>query len=256
MKRILAISAVVSLVLAASASYAREDHRPYRDTKIPDCNECHRGENVPPNHLAGWNSQHRLIVVRPDRPCIDCHDEAYCQDCHYGGGVYANTDLNRPTAKQSPDFMPRTHRSSFIEVHPIASFDNPASCQRCHPASFCQDCHARFRPEDLAIASHRRQFQDIKLSQVGPNHAGFPPDVCQNCHPGGLLPSHEWSGGHAREARRNLASCQACHPDGQTCLKCHSARTGLRVSPHPDDWGSIKGRLERASGQRTCAKCH
>ncbi|HEY3488744.1 MAG TPA: hypothetical protein VGK27_01335, partial [Candidatus Deferrimicrobiaceae bacterium] len=59
-----------------------------------------------------------------------------------------------------------------------------------------------------------------------------------------------------REARRDLASCQACHADGDTCLKCHSSRTGLKINPHPDNWGSIQGKLNRAAGKRTCVKCH
>jgi hypothetical protein len=256
MKKTLAIATVASLVLAATALYAREDHRPYRDAKIPECNDCHAGSSVPPNHVAGWNSEHRLFSVRPDANCADCHEEAFCQDCHYGGGVYANSDLNRPTAKRTPDFMPRYHRSSFLEVHPIYSFDNPASCQRCHPTQFCQECHARFRPEDLAIVSHRRSFSDLQLKPGGQVHGNLPPATCQTCHPNSVLPKHEWTSQHAREARRNLMACQTCHPDGQTCLKCHSARTGLRVNPHPDNWGSINGNLNRAAGQRTCAKCH
>ena len=62
--------------------------------------------------------------------------------------------------------------------------------------------------------------------------------------------------GHAQEARRNLPTCQGCHADGQICLTCHSARTGLRVNPHPDNWGDIKDRINKAAGQRTCVKCH
>jgi hypothetical protein len=94
------------------------------------------------------------------------------------------------------------------------------------------------------------------LSAAGPNHASFSADSCTSCHPGGLLPKHQWSDAHGREARRNLVSCQSCHTDGDSCMKCHSARTGLRVKPHPDNWSSMKGRFERAAGKRTCVKCH
>jgi hypothetical protein len=71
-----------------------------------------------------------------------------------------------------------------------------------------------------------------------------------------VLPTHEWYPNHAREARKNLATCQACHPEGDVCLTCHSARTGLRVNPHPRDWDDIKDRLRDASDNRTCRKCH
>jgi hypothetical protein len=134
--------------------------------------------------------------------------------------------------------------------------DAPRSCEKCHEARFCSDCHARFRPEELQFESHRRQFSDIRISRVGPGHGGFTAANCRSCHPKGILPVREWSHAHGREARRELATCQSCHADGEACLKCHSARTGLQVKPHPDNWDSIKGNLGRASGRRTCVKCH
>jgi hypothetical protein len=252
-KKILFLFLVASLACGATLLYAKEDHKAYRDLKIPECTECHRGADVTPNHQAAWNEQHRLAAVKADAPCADCHDQSYCTDCHFGGGIDAGLHVAND---RGPNYKPRTHRSSFKEVHPIAAFDNPNSCQRCHPTSFCSECHARFQPQDLMFQSHRRQFRDIQTSPVGPNHSTFAPDGCAACHPGGALPKHVWSAGHAREARRNLPTCQTCHSDGDVCLKCHSAKTGIRVNPHPDNWGSIKGKLERASGQRTCVKCH
>ena len=50
--------------------------------------------------------------------------------------------------------------------------------------------------------------------------------------------------------------CQACHPEGDVCLTCHSARTGLRFNPHPKDWDDMKDRIRDASDGRTCRKCH
>ena len=253
MKKNLFLFLVASLACGATFLYAGEDHKAYKDLKIAECTECHRGADVTPNHQAAWNEQHRLAAVKADAPCADCHDRSYCADCHFGGGIDAGLHVAND---RGPNYKPRTHRTAFKEVHPIAAFDNPNSCRRCHPASFCSECHARFQPQDLMFQSHRRQFRDIQTSPVGPNHSSFPPDGCAACHPGGALPKHVWSSGHAREARRNLATCQSCHSDGETCLKCHSAKTGIRVNPHPDNWRSIKGKLERASGQRTCVKCH
>ncbi len=57
---------------------------------------------------------------------------------------------------------------------------------------------------------------------------------------------------HAIEARRNLQSCQACHPDGDVCIQCHSAKTG-GVNPHPRSWGGIAGNYRNS---RVCEKCH
>jgi len=252
-KKILFLFLVVFLGCGIPFLYAKEDHKAYKDLKITECTECHNGSDAVPTHQAAWNEQHRLAAVKADATCADCHDPSYCADCHFGGGIDAGLHVAND---RGPNYKPRTHRSSFLEVHPIAAFDNPNSCLRCHPASFCSECHARFQPQDLMFQSHRRQFRDIRTSPVGPNHSTFAPDGCVTCHPGGALPKHEWSAGHAREARRNLPTCQSCHSDGDVCLTCHSARTGIRVDPHPGNWGSIKGKLERASGGRTCVKCH
>ncbi|HEY6009487.1 MAG TPA: cytochrome C [Geobacteraceae bacterium] len=253
MKRTLSFILILGLAAAASLLYAAEDHRPYKAMKIAECTECHQDSGVVPTHLASWNVEHRLHAVKADANCAACHDQSFCQDCHYGGGI--DRDLHTSTDR-GPNYKPKSHRTSFLEVHPIFAFDRPNSCARCHQSSFCSECHKRFRPEDLMILSHRRGWSDRPATPGGPVHSTFPPDSCQTCHPNSVLPAHEWSGSHAREARRNLPTCQACHADGEICLKCHSARTGLRVNPHPDNWGSIKDKLNRAAGQRTCVKCH
>ncbi len=253
MKKLFLILTVASLAAGTTLLYAAEDHRPYKTMKIAECSECHRDAEVTPNHQAGWNAEHRLLAIKAESNCSMCHEQSFCQDCHFGGGIDSGLHVSNDRGVNT---KPRSHRTSYIEVHPIFAFDNPNTCQRCHPSSFCTECHARFQPQDLMFESHRRQFSDIRISDVGPNHSGFSADSCQTCHPGGMLPVHTWTSNHAREARRNLPSCQACHSDGQTCMKCHSARSGLRVSPHPDNWDSIKGKLESASDRRTCVKCH
>jgi hypothetical protein len=136
------------------------------------------------------------------------------------------------------------------------AMDSPRSCEKCHAPKFCESCHSKFRPDELQFQSHRRQFSDLPISSVGPNHAGFSEANCPQCHVGPMPTHTAWSQSHAREARRDLASCQACHADGDTCLKCHSAKSALKINPHPDDWGSIKNNLNKAAGQRTCVKCH
>lgn len=243
----------IGLIAGEKPLYAKEDHRAYKDLRIAECTECHQGENVSPNHQAAWSVQHRLIAVQSDANCAECHDQSFCTDCHYGGGI--DRDLHTSTDR-GPNYVPKSHRSGFIEVHPISAFDNPTSCDRCHQPSFCSECHARFRPEDLMIQSHRKGWSDLSATSGGPKHSTFPPDSCQTCHPNSVLPTHKWSSSHAQEARRNLPTCQACHPDGDVCLKCHSAKFGLQVNPHPDNWDDIKNRLNRAAGQRTCVKCH
>lgn len=227
-------------------------HKEYASMKIKECNECHKSEGVALNHDADWVRGHRVLASKGEKNCAQCHEQYYCLDCHSGGGIGA--DLS--TQNYRRDYIPKSHRSDFLEIHPIKALDNPQTCTRCHDQKYCTQCHARFKTTDLEFQSHRRQFRDIKLSDVGPNHALFNTSQCQTCHPGGLVPSHVWSSDHAREARRNLQSCQTCHSDGDVCLTCHSARTGLKVNPHPRNWDAVKGNYKDKSNGRSCIRCH
>lgn len=256
MKKTILMLLAALAILGTRPLLALENHASYKTMKPNECNECHRDSDVPPNHQAGWNSDHRRVAAKAEKGtnCTHCHDQAFCADCHYGGGVTA--DLQTPATKDGRDYMPRSHRNAFIEIHPVSAAENPASCNRCHPASYCIDCHKRFQPEVLGVLSHRRGFSDLPASAGGPRHATFPDSSCKTCHPNSVLPTLTWTSSHRQETRRNLAACQSCHPDGDVCMKCHSARSGLMVSPHPDNFGKIAGKLNRIAGKRTCVKCH
>lgn len=196
-------------------------------------------------HGVSWVLSHSPAASAGTIDCALCHQQDFCLECHKSGfademGDSGNKRIN-------------VHRSDFQVSHPIAARTDPQLCSRCHEKDFCVECHEEFAPEDLSLSSHRKGFTDGTL---GGAHAAFTDNQCQTCHPDSVLPAHEWSSKHAREARKNLATCQACHPDGDICIKCHSPRSGLGVNPHPGDWGKISGRLDRASGGKTCRKCH
>lgn len=254
MKKSLKILIIILITFGSlSAIYALTDHKDFAKMEPRDCNNCHKSSGVVENHGSFWMEEHRLYAEKYPNNCKDCHEQSFCLDCHTGGGI--DRDLHVSTS--GPDYMPKTHRTDFREIHPIKAMDDPRSCYRCHDAKrFCNECHSKFRPEDLRILSHRKGWSDLEVSSGGPKHSVFNLSQCETCHPNSLLPKHQWSSAHAREARKNLTSCQTCHPDGNVCLKCHSARTGLKINPHPEDWGKIKGRLKDASNERTCIKCH
>ncbi|BCS55904.1 cytochrome C [Geobacter sp. SVR] len=238
-----------------NGSYRKENHREYANIanlEIKDCNACHKDEGVAPNHDADFFRGHRVLADNPGNNCSQCHDQAYCLDCHQGGG----SGENPATLNFGRDYKPKTHRSDFRVLHPIKALDNPQNCYRCHDQRYCNECHARFPGNRLKFNITSHQFSDIKLKPDGPTHANFQPSQCPTCHPNSVVPAHQWSSDHAREARRNLQSCQSCHEDGNVCIKCHSARTGLKVSPHPRNWGSIKGNLKDRGNGRSCIQCH
>jgi len=226
------------------------------ETKV--CLDCHDQAFVDAVALPGmkthgpvWAFNHRPAAKGNTYDCAACHEQDFCLECHKSGfadeqGSFSNNMIN-------------VHRSDFSVTHPIPARTDPQLCSSCHENQFCVDCHNDFARADLATLSHRRGFT---LGTLDGAHAGFSELQCAGCHRNSsgqlsVIPSSTgWSANHAREARKNLVTCQACHPDGDVCIECHSAKTGLGVNPHPDDWDDISGRLKRASNGRTCRKCH
>lgn len=246
-------------------------HLPDANTIVPDkaiCLDCHEQALVdeasvgtPKTHGPVWALNHRTEAIGDGIDCSSCHAQEYCLECHKSGfadeqGSFSNNMIN-------------VHRSDFHVSHPIAARTDQRLCASCHEETFCSDCHDdwRFRGNDIGSPSHRRtfglgfedaDFESIHqpIRSIGVSDASL---QCDSCHlSSSVAPDfHSWSIGHAREARRSLATCQACHPAGDTCLRCHSARGGAAAfNPHPDDWDSIKGTLRNASNGRTCRKCH
>jgi hypothetical protein len=227
-------------------------HKDFATMSLKDCADCHKGSGVAPTHGSDQMREHSFLARRANKNCVDCHDQQFCLDCHKGGGIAADLSISNYITS----YVPKNHRTDFREIHPIKVLDNPQSCYKCHDVRYCSECHAKFRGEDLMIQSHRRAWSDLQTGNPGPAHSTFTTAQCQTCHPGGLLPKHVWSADHALEARRNLQTCQTCHSDGDVCMTCHSARQGLKVNPHPRGWSSMKDRYSRASGGRSCQKCH
>ncbi len=233
-------------------------HKEEARTIVPDlavCKDCHEDDFIaevkvpgPATHGVLWAFQHRPAAKGDTYDCASCHEQKFCLECHKSGFADEQGDFGNALAN--------VHRSDFQVTHPIPARTDPQLCTSCHEPEYCSDCHNEFNPRDLAFSSHRRGWSDLSTSPSGPAHSQFDEQQCQTCHSDSVLPSHQWSDAHGREARKNLVTCQACHPDGDICLKCHSARAGLMVNPHPDDWDDIKSRLKNASDGKTCRKCH
>ncbi len=246
-------------------------HLPDARSIVPDvkiCLECHSQELVDDvtygntmTHGPVWSLNHRQAAMGTSANCASCHSQQDCLECHKAGFADEMGELGNN--------MINVHRDDFYMSHAIAARTDQRRCTSCHETRFCSDCHEdwRFRSGDIGSPSHRRTFQlgfdDADFNAIHESLRNIDPATaslaCDSCHlQSSVAPDfHSWSIGHAREARRSLATCQACHPDGDTCLKCHSARSGAAAfNPHPDDWGDFKNRLDRASNGRTCRKCH
>ncbi|MDD2852460.1 MAG: cytochrome C [Desulfuromonadaceae bacterium] len=226
MKKIVCIIALLGfgLICLQQKSYAdkKTAHAEYNGSAISECNSCHKSEGVAPNHDADFIRGHRVLASKAGNNCSECHDQKWCLDCHKGGG--SGDDLTKGNFGR--DYKPKSHRSDFMSIHPIKAQGNPQQCYRCHDAqAFCNSCHSRFPTGNMRIKSHL-------MGQVG-----------------GTV---SWAvGEHATEARRNLQSCQSCHPEGDVCVQCHSSG---KARPHPRSWkaGNIKNRTD----EKMCRKCH
>jgi hypothetical protein len=218
---------------------------------VPDvevCEKCHPADYLRDvefggieTHTSFWYESHKNFARREaaaelKTQCDKCHQESFCLDCHRGSFPDENLEAN-------------IHRSEYLVTHPIMARGDSRSCASCHEERFCTDCHNRFNRNELRLESHRRSWSD--LPGLGPPHSTFDVDDCDLCHPG-VATSHVWSSNHAREARRDLQLCQSCHERAEVCITCHSARTGLRVNPHPGGWNDIKDNID----QRVCRRCH
>lgn len=213
----------LSTLYVHQAAAKKESHNDYAEMKISECNDCHKAEGVAPNHDNDWVRGHRVLASQAVKNCEQCHQQKFCLDCHSGGGT--GDDLTVENFRR--DYKPKSHRSDWIDIHSIKSVDNPQSCKRCHEERYCNECHSKFPGGDLRIKSHR------PLGSSSQSYSVFAAD-------------------HAAEARRNLQSCQSCHPDGDVCIGCH--QTG-GANPHPRNWRSIRG-VYKDRNIKTCVKCH
>ena len=84
--KIILLSAAFLLVIVC-LSFARTDHRDYKDTKPEECQDCHSGSGVMNNHGAFFVKEHRLLAQKAGNNCADCHQQSFCLDCHKGGGI-------------------------------------------------------------------------------------------------------------------------------------------------------------------------
>lgn len=187
------------LLVIVCLSFARTDHKEYRGAKLEECRECHSGSGVMDNHGAFFMNEHKQLAQKASSNCADCHQQSFCLDCHKGGGL--EPDMQKSLSRRG-EYMPKTHRSDFISIHPQKAADNPRDCYRCHESNFCSDCHTRQIQNNrnrMSIKPHRPIFIS------------------------GGVPDPGWVSDHSADARRNLQSCQGCHPQKSDCTNfaCH-----------------------------------
>jgi hypothetical protein len=187
------------LLLIACLAYARTDHKEYKNSKLGECQDCHTGSGDMTHH--GDFREHRVLAQKAVTNCADCHQESFCVDCHNGGNIEA---YKQKSLSRTGETMPVTHAADFISTHALKAKDDPQNCYRCHESSFCSDCHSKIQNKGSMSVRHHSATGNTQRYFL--NSASSAADKAE----------------HAADARRNLQSCEGCHPDAQVCSQCHN----------------------------------
>lgn len=198
------------------------------------CNDCHSDLSHYPlkpisiySHAPNYVQRHERDARNDTSQCALCHEQTFCSDCH-ARTVGLKVEIKHAENVNS-DYI---HRNDFLGRHSIEARFNSTTCLRCHGSSFCESCHA---------------LQNVTPDGTNP----------RDPHPRGFaLPGSAQFHGDA--ARRDIASCAACHDQGprSNCVTCHST-SGVagNKSPHPLGWSDRHPRSD-ISKNGMCLYCH
>lgn len=225
----------------------------------------------PPSHAAaGWAWTHGNEARDSPDGCANCHSQRSCAACHTGGGPAAVAALptpggNEPRGVEIADVRPVGHTADFATQHATAAAAQLVRCSVCHTERQCVDCHAgaerpRFHATDFVMRHGAEAFaRDTDCAACHSSEA-----FCRDCHAGNGIAAagrsngafHDaqpsWLIAHGLAARQDLESCTTCHEE-RTCLRCHSAKTGWRVSPHGAGFDPAHA---ADKSQQSCGVCH
>ena len=227
----------------------------------------------PPSHAQeDWAVSHQEDARRDVTACATCHTRESCATCHGEGRPEVATRLPaaRPDGPQGVIITAGAmigvgHTKTFFDRHGTAAAIGVPQCSACHAERECVACHdgvqkPSFHPVDFVVRHGAEAFAERPACAACHSQEAF----CRDCHTGlGFAAGGrtnaafhdaqpDWLLAHGQAARQNLESCVACHSEG-TCLRCHSAKSGFRVSPHGPDFDP-----EHVADKSTqsCAICH
>ena len=194
----------------------------------------------PPGHTFTFAVQHGTAASLGLPNCAACHAEAECVDCHDLRGTgqpprpsvrstrhEAGSDASGPGVAAVPSAEPAGgfHPVDFVMRHAAEAYSVRSDCTSCHSTEvFCRDCHTSLG------------FGDDGATRGNSYHTAQP----------------DWLMSHGKAARQGMEECASCHQQ-DSCLRCHSAKAGWRVSPHGPDFDP-KRVADRST--MSCAICH
>jgi len=136
----------------AACMKCHEHAQQYADAQ---CNTCHVDLVAYPlvpvtqvSHQGDFLRRHASLARSSQAACGSCHDQNFCMDCH------AKTTMV-PVETKLVDRPDRRfiHQVDFVGRHSVDARADPASCQRCHSISSCENlprARARLSGNQLA----------------------------------------------------------------------------------------------------------
>ena len=215
----------------------RVDTRVFGDSVHIDlgCDDCHMGYSD--EHPADTHSSYTALRQRPNRACLECHDEAkesvhgdaldilpqmLCTSCHGGGHTVKRLDeaTNCMGCHQYPIAI--TFPDGSIE--PVAVHPELLELS-VHSDLSCDDCHAGFNRSAHPIGDHpNRRAMSLELSKV-----------CHECH-------------DDKQERFvesiHYTMLESGRTEAPVCTDCHGAHD------------IIRGGSEKQRSVKRCEKCH
>lgn len=231
-------------------------HSNFKGAATNQCEACHVStvNLIPASHkTADFRKTHKFDAEKSNANCAMCHDNSSCQECHVATTMLTekNTAADFYTPYSPSNFqtdgarkqqITKVHDLNYVYTHGIDLKGATTECQTCHQTeTFCVPCH-------------NDRKADFSLAGVTPASHRMPNFVSLGVGSGG--------GEHARDAKRDIESCQSCH-DTQggdpTCITCHLDSDGIKgtnpkthafnfMRDNHGDWHSSAGSL--------CYNCH
>ncbi|GEM_PF-1214301 len=216
------------------------------------CNECHQAKWAHDKNTNKWDEHGKFFNVdkpgqRTNASCAACHTVDYCNngECH--------------------KTMVDDHAKGWSYTHPMVAKKENQKCRDCHTHSFCITCHQKkiYRYHDSTWGvSHQTSIQRLSKDKskalkesCGNCHAT---EFCQKCHvrDSKKFKYHDradWRTNHTKQAKKEEASCIACHGNmkfSPLCQSCHGY-----ALPHPEEVLKNHGPILRKNPSE-CTKCH
>ncbi len=170
----------------------------------------------PNPHPAGFLQLHGETAAPADAPCVQCHAETFCTDCH--AGLVAPLDV---------------HPAGYMTLHGRDALARSQDCAGCHaPDRFCAQCHQAVdlfaEPGSPVANPHGPQWMDpaSPFNHAAECRANI--GSCMSCHSADSCAScHSFVNPHGPDMRERCGVL--LNAGSPVCADCHNDNAVLSM---------------------------